>query len=127
MILLDTSVLIDYFRKVNKQNAFFFQLAQISSEFTISSITKYEIEVGAKPQDMAFWTGLYQNISIISFDEDIASETVAINNELKKKSKLIEFADMAIAATARIHNFDLATLNTKHFNRIDNLRLINPS
>ncbi len=127
MILLDTSVLIDYFRKVNKQNSLFFQLAQTSREFTISSITKYEIEVGSKPQDMTFWIGLYQNISIISFDEEIASETVEINKELKKKSKLIEFTDMAIAATARVHNFELATLNTKHFNRIDNLRLINPS
>lgn len=54
MILLDTSVLIDYFRKVNKQNSLFFQLAQNSSGFAISAITKYEIEVGAKPQDMAF-------------------------------------------------------------------------
>ncbi len=126
MILLDTSVLIDYFRKANKQNAFFFQLAQTSSEFAIASISKYEIEVGAKPQDMAFWIGLYQNIAVISFDEAIASETVAINKELKTKSKLIEFADMAIAATARIHDFELATLNTKHFDRIDNLKLIKP-
>lgn len=126
MILLDTSVLIDYFRKINKQNSFFFQLAQNSSEFAISSITKYEIEVGTKPQDMAFWIGLYQNITIISFDKEIASETLEINKELKKKSKLIEFADMAIAATARVHSFELATLNTKHFNRIDNIKLINP-
>lgn len=124
MILLDSSVLIDYFRKVNKQNTQFFKLAQIYNEFAISSITKYEIEVGSKPQDLAFWQGLYESIFIVAFDDTIASETVKINQELKRKSQLIEFADMAIAATARIYNFELATLNIKHFNRIDNLKIV---
>lgn len=53
MIVLDTSILIEYFRKSQKENSVFYKIAQTESYFAISSITKYEIDVGTKFQDNA--------------------------------------------------------------------------
>jgi len=44
--------------------------------------------------------------------------------ELKLKRKQIEIADLFIAATAVAHNFPFATLNRKHFDRIDRLNIL---
>jgi tRNA(fMet)-specific endonuclease VapC len=124
MIILDTSILIDYFRKTKKEKSFFYNLASNNQSFAISVITKYEIEVGVKDANIPFWNNLYASFQIIPFDKYIATETVNITKGLKQSRQLIDFADIAIAATARINNYELATLNTKHFSRIKNLTLI---
>jgi tRNA(fMet)-specific endonuclease VapC len=49
---------------------------------------------------------------------------VTINSILKKKRKQIDLADLFITATELSHNLPLATLNKKHFERIETLSLI---
>jgi tRNA(fMet)-specific endonuclease VapC len=49
---------------------------------------------------------------------------VDINNKLKLKSKQIDIADLFIAGIAMSNNMYFATLNKKHFERIDGLELI---
>jgi predicted nucleic acid-binding protein len=46
MILLDTSILIDYYRKADKENAKIFLLKNKNNKFVISSIAEYEIYSG---------------------------------------------------------------------------------
>ena len=60
---------------------------------------------------------------IISNVAEIAS---SIAKKLKAENKIIEFRDIFIAATAIANNMPLTTLNIKHFNRIDDLELIEP-
>lgn len=43
LICLDTSVLIDYFRKKDKTKSFFYALADEYDSFAVSVITEYEI------------------------------------------------------------------------------------
>ena len=47
--MVDTSVLIDYYRKTDKNNAVWMDLVRQGHEFSISAITKYEIFAGATP------------------------------------------------------------------------------
>jgi tRNA(fMet)-specific endonuclease VapC len=47
-----------------------------------------------------------------------------MNKMLKRKRKQIDIADLFIAATAVTNKMSLATLNRKHFDRIDTLTLI---
>jgi len=54
----------------------------------------------------------------------VAQAAVDINNSLKRKRQQIEMADLFIAATAISNNLPFATLNKKHFDRIDGLRLV---
>jgi predicted nucleic acid-binding protein len=46
IICLDTSILIDYYRKIDKQKILFFQLTQTYSLFSVSIISEYEVMVG---------------------------------------------------------------------------------
>lgn len=61
MILLDSSVLIELFRKANKKNTVFYKLSQIEENFSISSITYYETGIGNKNLHDGFWNNLHEN------------------------------------------------------------------
>lgn len=47
LICLDSSVLIDYFRKTKKENSFFFELSNQYPSFAVSVITEFEILSGS--------------------------------------------------------------------------------
>ncbi|NJL13116.1 MAG: type II toxin-antitoxin system VapC family toxin [Microscillaceae bacterium] len=53
LILLDTGVLITYFRATDKQNTWFWQLAG-QYDLAIASVSEYEFRVGFKNQHDAF-------------------------------------------------------------------------
>jgi predicted nucleic acid-binding protein len=121
--LLDTSILIDYFRKKDKSKTAFVRLADDYTQFFMSAITEYEIRSGINPDQESFWEQILGQIEVIPFDSKTVSVATAINRDLKKKSKQIAIPDLFIAATAVAAKVPLATLNRKHFDRIDDLTL----
>ena len=124
IVLVDTSILIDYYRKTDKSKSAWIALVKQGFSFAISVITKYEIYTGATQNQLSFWDNVLEAITIISLDEGSVNTAVTINNDLKKKQKQIDIADLLIAATAVFHNLPVATLNTKHFSRINTLNII---
>jgi len=126
MICLDTSVLIDYFRKTNKDNSFLYQLRDTYTDFAVSIVTEYEIYVGCKPNQKAFWNNLFQGFTILSFDKNACQNELDIHQNLKSRNKLIDIPDLFIAATTQANDLQLATINAKHFDRIENLKIITP-
>ncbi|WP_295655512.1 type II toxin-antitoxin system VapC family toxin [uncultured Mucilaginibacter sp.] len=126
IILLDTSILIDYFRKKDKNKTAFFNLSNSYSGFKISVLTEYEIYSGAKKEQYEYWRDVLKLIPIVTLDSEIIKTAVEINNELKKSNKQLAIADLFIAATAIKLNLPCATLNAKHFQRVENLELVIP-
>lgn len=124
IVLVDTSILIDYFRKKDKEKSVLVALVKQGYKYCISSVTEYEIYRGALLGQISFWDNLLQKVQVLSFDKATSRVAVDINAELKRKRKQIEIPDLFIAATAITNNLSLATLNRKHFERIDNLQLI---
>lgn len=124
IVLLDASILIDYYRKTDKNNSVLIGLVRQEYSFAVSVVTKYEIHTGATQSQLMFWNSVLQNITVIPFDEFCVDTAVSINNYLKRKRKLIDIADLFIAATAIAHGLPFATLNKKHFDRIDALNII---
>jgi len=61
---------------------------------------------------------------VLPLNNECMEAAVKIHQQLKKKSKQIDLPDLLIAATAYQNKLPLATLNTKHFNRIDSLKLV---
>jgi tRNA(fMet)-specific endonuclease VapC len=88
-------------------------------------VTKYEIYSGATPSQLTFWDKVLQAITVMPLDEVSVVTAVTLNSTLKKKRKQIDLADLFIAATAVASNISSATLNKKHFERIDTPKLIN--
>ena len=124
MILLDSSILIELFRKKEKDKTLFYSLAKSNKTLCISSITYYEIGIGNRKLHLDYWEKLSKNLKIIPFDKECSDNAISIYLDLLKKNKMIDLADILIAATAITHNIPIATLNEKHFNRIKALEII---
>ncbi len=124
VICLDTSILIDFFRKKRKENSVLYKLSKNYDSFVVSVITEYEIYVGSTDEQNIFWEDFFENITILPFDSETRKIAVGIYKSLKTKNRLIEVPDIFIGATAMQYNYPLATFNTKHFKQIEDLRLI---
>ena len=122
--LADTSMLIDLFRKTDKVNAQLTLLSKKGFSFSISAITEYEIYSGATSAQMDYWQDLLVETRVLSFGKDEVKVAVDINRKLKRKRQQIDLADLFITATAIANHLPLATLNRKHFDRIDDLNII---
>jgi len=110
IILIDTSILIDLFRKTDKTNSALIALVKKGYTYCISSVTEYEIYTGASLVQSDFWDDFLQRTEVLSFDKSVARVAVDINNDLKRRSKQISVPDLFIAATAISNNLFFATL-----------------
>lgn len=124
LILVDTSILIDYYRKTDKEKTIWISLVRKGYSFAASAVTKFEIYSGATNNQLEFWHKIFQIILVLPFDEASATSAVSINNALKKRRSKIDIADLFIAATAVSNSLPIATLNRKHFERIVKLKII---
>lgn len=123
LICLDTTVLIDYFRKKEKKRSFFFQLLP-QYRFAISVITKLEIFVGATKEQEIFWEQIFEQFQIFPLSEQEIDTATTIIKTLRSHNQMIDLPDILIGATALTHGLKLATLNDEHFKRIQHLQLI---
>jgi tRNA(fMet)-specific endonuclease VapC len=124
MILLDSSVLIELFRSNDKANTLFYKLASSENDFAISIITHYEVFLGSNDEQNSFWNELLDSIEILDFNLQSSNQAIKIYKQLKKNNKMIDLADILIAATSICYKLPLATLNLKHFQRINDLDII---
>ena len=83
MMLLDTSVLVEHFRKKDKTSTYFFQLSEQNDDFAISTITHYEILSGSNNLQDAFWEAFFSNLTILPFDLACSTESALIYKSLK--------------------------------------------
>jgi len=126
LVYLDSSVLIDFYRKANKEKSFFNFLQKDYDMFSVSVVTQYEVYTGADMSRKAFWDHFFINIVIVPFTSPLIFTAILIERALKLKRKSIDFRDLAIAATAFHMKEPFATMNAKHFINIDGLQLIIP-
>lgn len=123
MILLDSSILIDFFRKTKKEKTAFFKLSEQVESFSVSVISQFEVLVGSTAEFGPFWNEFFEDMTILSLTEECIEVALQIDLELKLRNKRIDFPDLMIAATAVANDLPLATLNLRHFGRINELNI----
>jgi tRNA(fMet)-specific endonuclease VapC len=123
LICLDTSILIDYFRKKNKEKTKFVSLSK-KYKFAISVITKLEILTGINSYQSEFWKSIFEKIEIIPLKENEVEIAAQIIKDLRQKNKIIGLKDILIALSAISKRIKISTLNLKDFKRIDDLKII---
>lgn len=127
-ILVDTTILIDFLRKKNKEKALLWKFKEIYKTLSISSISVFELYAGAidnrKINDVK---SLLKWLDIIEFDEEIAEMAGNIFIALKRQNNIIDYRDLFIGTTAVFYNLDIATLNIDHFENIPNIKIVNTS
>lgn len=121
--MVDTSLLLDHFRKTNRELTKLYRHIDHYDLLVISAVTEYEVLVGATATQLAFWTELLSEFQILPFDSQTVQTAIDIKRSLKRKRKSIETANLFIAATAVANNLAFDTLNRKHFEQIEQLHL----
>jgi tRNA(fMet)-specific endonuclease VapC len=123
-LMVDSTILIDYFRKTDKNNSRLIKHFEHYDRLYISSVTEFEVINGASPAHIQFWDQMLSKFSILDFDSIVARQAAKIVRQLKTKRKSIDKPDLFIAATAVVHELSLDTTNKKHFVHVDNLQLL---
>jgi tRNA(fMet)-specific endonuclease VapC len=96
----------------------------------ISVITYMELYSGAyksqrRTANLAIVKNLGQDIEMIPLGIEIAEIFGLLKAKLEQTGTPLDDFDLAIAATAMVHNLTLVTNNTQHFQRIEGIKLEN--
>ncbi len=129
-VLIDTGLLVDLERGVSNPEV---EGAIGEEDRAISVITVSELLHGVhrasgaqRALRSAFVEHLLAGMRALEITEQIARVHADIWAQLAAKGEVIGAHDLWIAATALAHGMGLATGNTREFNRVPGLRLIEP-
>lgn len=126
MVILDTNIIIDHLRLPKKSESYFVKIARLRSEetFTLSVISIQELYIGQSSKEPEKENDILEVIRALQLSPYIY-EVAQLAGEIIRDSKNpVSFADAAIAATAIVNDFQLFTLNKKHFEDIKGLEMI---
>ena len=123
-MVIDTGIFIEHLRAKDKLHTTLYLLPE-NIDLFVSSVSMYELYMGAttkeKENDIRIIT---EDLQILPFTNTVAFQAAQLYHQLKKQNKLIEFRDIFIAATCIVNDLPHVTLNKKHFNRIESLKLV---
>lgn len=126
MFLIDTNILAAIKREntsvINKFD-------KHEKEIYLSDIVAFEGYYGAEKRNsqklFVFYDAIYREYPCLVSNLEQAKLTARIKNKLKRIGNTVEDDDIRIAAQALHYNLTLVTDNTKHFARIDDLKIEN--
>lgn len=119
LILLDTDILIDFFRGHGEAVAF---VNKYSSRIILSSIVVAELYAGVKnDEEQTVLENFLSLFRVIPVTTEIA-KTGGLYKRAYGKSHGIGLADAILAATAEAENAHLTTLNVKHYPMVEDLK-----
>jgi hypothetical protein len=121
--LIDTNAGIDYLGGAMPSKGMVFMDQVIDKKYSISVINKIEFYAYSKltGEDKATLDIFTSQAVLLNINDDIIEKTIEIRKTYKTK-----LPDAIIAATALVYELTLITRNTKDFDKIDQLELINP-
>lgn len=123
--LLDSNILIDYFRGFKPVVDFINRLVDSDNiSIAISGITELEIYAGKsmdQPEIQHKVEGLIQQVKVFS----VSRSLLQLSGRLCRKAS-IQPVDAIIAMTAINNNYILVTRNIKHFQGIADLKTFSP-
>ena len=128
MFILDTNTLIYFFKGLGNVDKHLLNTSP--QNIGIPSIVVYELEYGitrsSSPQKrIEQLQHLCSLVTILPFSQAEAQSAALIRSALEKVGRPIGPHDILIAATAMVAGGTLVTNNTKEFERIDKLQLVN--
>lgn len=131
MVLLDTNILSELVKKKPNRN-FLSRLSSLPvSHLSTSIICLMELRYGAALRENfeTFWSKLVEHIiskiQILPLgpEEGVLAGDILVR--LRKKGQMIGLEDILISATALSHDLILVSGNTRHFLKVDGLKVEN--
>lgn len=120
--IIDSNAVIDYLSGKLHPKGMNFMHEVVNSIPRISVITQIEV-LGYKTNQEAYklLTGFVNDAVVFELTKEIVVETIRIRKEIKIKTP-----DAIIAATAIVKESVVITRNTKDFEKIEGMEVINP-
>lgn len=127
--LLDTNIITAFLKGNAAVVERVAQYINVHERLTVSIISYYEIlrglkALGSKKKLQAF-EKFVNDCEVEELGISVMDNAAEIYVKLKNEGKLVEDADILIAATAMNNGFAVVTDNVKHFNRIKGLEVEN--
>ena len=116
---LDTSFLIELV-KGNPQTRL--DIQKIEAEYALSTVTIFEMWAGKKTEENLL--AAISEFTLLDFNFESAKLAGTIYKELRKRGVSLDMRDVFIAAICIKNNFELLTINKKHFQRIGEFGLV---
>jgi predicted nucleic acid-binding protein len=121
-ILIDTSVLIDFLRRSDKENTLFHKISD--QELFISIVSHTEVFTGKSVWESEKTRQIVEHtllgLTIIPLTLDISRKAGFV----RAYNQNISLIDALIGATAQENNLEVATLNIRHFENIEGIKLL---
>ncbi len=128
MVCLDSDVLINFLRNDVKTINLIENLKQQGKSISTTSVNCFELLKGIprlSKMDKNKVIDFLTNFNILSFNFDCSKKAAEIFEELKSKGEIIDIADILIASIVLISKESFITGNSKHFERIKELKIEN--
>lgn len=122
MKLLDTSVAVDHLRGYGPAMALLEDLIQSGGPVVASELTRFELLVGARPDEHDRLENFFSVLDWIPVSEDVARRAGEYARSYRHSHSGIGVVDYLLAGTASAVGADLVTTNVRHFPMFDNLR-----
>ncbi len=110
-VLVDTDVMADFLLGAPEAAAFF---RANGDRMALSAVTVAEVFAGARAEELAALEELTEAFPVLPATGEIAREAGRLKGR-DGRTHGTGLADALVAATARLHGMELATLNTRHF------------
>ncbi len=127
MLVLDTNVLIAFQKRNEQVRATYMLAVDSGEEIAVPALVRYEarkeLQNPLYQRRLSVLDALLALHSTLEMDEETVDIAASLCETLRVQGKLIEDADLLIAATALRHNTTLVTHNTDYFSRIPGLQL----
>lgn len=121
-LCLETDIIIDYLRRYNDV----LERVLIDFDCALAAVTVYELEIGLAraPRQKILFEDLINIVIVLPLDYAAAKIAARVYNDLRVQGQLIGVQDMLIAGICIAYDVPLLTRNLKHYERIEDLPII---
>lgn len=114
-MLADTSVLVDYLRGVEEARRLLRGAFERGEVVSASWLTRIELSIGMRREERRRTDALVAALRWLAVDMAVADDADALARRYAPSHSGIDAVDFCIAASARVHDLELWTLNVRHF------------
>lgn len=120
--LADTSILVDYLRGVEPARDLLRGAFERGETVAASALTRIELSIGMRRDERRDTDALVAALRWLPVDAATADEADALARRYGPSHSGIDAVDYCVAASARVHDLELWTLNVRHFPMFANLK-----
>jgi predicted nucleic acid-binding protein len=127
LIVVDTDVIIDFFRDISPAANVFAELISLEKA-AMTAISVFELYAGIEgAKRLRQIETLVQELIILPLNTLEAAIAGRIYTQLKSRGKLVGTHDILIAAICLANDLPLYTKNIAHFSEIKDIQLLSPN